>query len=309
MEPKETGTGSRTAAGPGSMDRLARFLGLFGLGLGLVEVLAPRRLASAIGVPERRGILRALGVREIASGIGILARGRRPAGFVVSRVLGDVIDLALLGAAARSLGANAPRLRAAAAAVAGVTLLDGIASVGLSRNGGHGRGGAATGLRRRARPGLEVRKAITIGRTPADLYSCWRNLAQLSRIMPHLESVTVIDAKRSHWVAKGPAGFRVEWDAEIVADVPDERIAWRSVEGSEVDTEGSVRFERTPEDRGTVVRVDLRYDPPAGAAGAAVAKLFGRDAAFEVHEGLRAFKQVMETGEVATAEGPRGTCR
>ena len=147
--------------------------------------------------------------------------------------------------------------------------------------------------------GVRVEKSVTVNRSPEELYNFWRNFENLPRFMSHLESVNVIDDKKSHWVAKGPAGSSVEWDAEIINEIPNELIGWRSVDGSEVRNAGSVHFTRGT--RGTEVKVVLRYDPPAGLLGAAIAKLFGKDPAHEVQEDLRQFKQLMETGEIARA--------
>jgi uncharacterized membrane protein len=116
--------------------------------------------------------------------------------------------------------------------------------------------------------------------------------------MDHLESVTVVDEERSHWVAKGPAGTRVEWTAVIHNEIPNEVIAWRSLEGSEVDNAGSVYFAPT-ENGDTEVRVVLRYDPPAGKAGAAMAWLFGEEPSRQIAEDLRRLKQVVEAAEPA----------
>lgn len=156
--------------------------------------------------------------------------------------------------------------------------------------------------------GIGVEKTVTINATPEQLYSFWRDFENLPRFMVHLQSVKVIDDKRSHWVATGPAGIDAEWDAEIINEIPNELIGWRSVEGSRVDNAGSVHFTRASGGgRGTEVKVVLRYDPPAGALGAAFAKLFGEDPAHQVQEDLRRLKQLIETGELATNESrPRG---
>ncbi|HEX9161605.1 MAG TPA: SRPBCC family protein [Thermoanaerobaculia bacterium] len=150
--------------------------------------------------------------------------------------------------------------------------------------------------------GIRVEKTMTINATPEQLFSFWRNFENLPRFMDHLESVKVIDSKRSHWAARGPAGLDAEWDAEIINEVPNELIGWRSVEGSRVNNAGSVHFNRATGDRGTEVKVVLRYDPPAGLIGAAFAKLFGEDPAYQVQEDLRRLKQLIETGEIATIE-------
>ena len=145
-------------------------------------------------------------------------------------------------------------------------------------------------------------KSIRIAAPVDTVYGFWRNFENLPRFMSHLKSVAVLDAKRSHWVAKGPAGIDAEWDADIINEIPNELIGWRSVDGSRVDNSGSVHFEATP-NRGTEVKVMLRYDPPGGLAGAALAKVFGEDPARQVREDLRRLKQLVETGETATTEG------
>jgi uncharacterized membrane protein len=277
-------------------ERHARALGWFSIGLGLTEFAAPQSVARLIGLDDDRRLVRFLGIREIASGIGILA-SRRPARWLWTRVAGDIMDLTLLGAAFGSPNADRRKLTAATAAVAAATVLDVRCSQQLSR------GAALTGPAR-------VTKSITINRPPEDVYRFWRDLQNLPLFMYHLESVAVTDEKRSHWVAKAPAGMKVKWDAEIIEDRPNELIAWRSLEGSDVDNSGSVRFERAPGGRGTVLRVEIQYCPPAGATGAAVAKLFGEEPAQQVEEDLRRLKQVIETGEILTTRGqPAGRPR
>jgi uncharacterized membrane protein len=144
---------------------------------------------------------------------------------------------------------------------------------------------------------------LTINRSREDLYEAWRNFTNLPQWMKHLKSVEVMGDRRSHWVASGPAGSTVEWNADISEDRPNEMIAWRSVEGSDVDHSGVVRFEPAPGNRGTMVTVEMRYSPPGGTLGSAVAAWFGEDPAQSIKMDLRRFKQVMETGEVITTEG------
>jgi uncharacterized membrane protein len=121
--------------------------------------------------------------------------------------------------------------------------------------------------------------------------------------MRHLVSVTATTDRRSRWIAKAPAGTTVEWTAEIVEDRAGESISWRSLAGSDIANEGSVRFAKAPADRGTEVRVELSYDAPAGSAGALIAKLFGEEPQQQLRDDLRRFKQVMETGEVVRSDG------
>lgn len=151
--------------------------------------------------------------------------------------------------------------------------------------------------------GIRVDKAITVNRPSAELYSFWRKLENLPRFMKHLESVTELDSKRSKWVAKGPLGKSVEWTAEIINEIPGQLLAWRSLEGSEVANAGSVQFKPSAGGRETIVRVEMRYDPPGGTLGAVFAKLFGEEPNLQVQEDLRRFKSLIEAGEIPTTEG------
>jgi uncharacterized membrane protein len=147
--------------------------------------------------------------------------------------------------------------------------------------------------------GTRVDRTIVIARPAADLYRFWQHLENLPRFMDNLESVTMLDGGRSHWVAKGPLGARVEWDAEVHNEIPNELIAWRSLPGSEIDQAGSVHF--TPTAEGTDVRVVLRYAAPAGKAGDLVARILGDDPSRQIADDLRRLKQVLEAGD-----GPTG---
>lgn len=149
---------------------------------------------------------------------------------------------------------------------------------------------------------IHVTKSITVNRSPADLYSFWHNLENLPQFMSHLESVVKIDETRSHWVAKAPFGTNVEWDAEITSNIENERIGWKSVEGSEIVNSGVVMF-RPTQDRGTEVKVVLTYEPPAGKLGSLVAKLFGEEPNQQVADDLHRFKSLMEARMIMTVEG------
>lgn len=153
--------------------------------------------------------------------------------------------------------------------------------------------------------GVHVRESIRL-EVPVDVvYRQWRQLDQLPRIMSHLRSVSETGDGRSHWVAEGPAGVTVEWDAEIVNEVEHQVLAWRSLPMADVVTAGSVTFRSGRGGRDTQLTVTLQYEPPAGRAGATVAALFGREPSQTIREDLRRFKSVLETGEVpaATAAG------
>jgi uncharacterized membrane protein len=157
--------------------------------------------------------------------------------------------------------------------------------------------------------GVKITQSITILKEPAELFTFWRNLRNLPRVMRHLQSVEVISDSQSHWVASAPFGKTVEWDAEVYTERENELIGWRSLAGSQVDTAGSVQFRKAPGNRGTEVTVTLKYDPPAGKLGAAIAAMFGESADQQVKADLRRFKQIMEAGEAPTIEcQPRGMC-
>jgi uncharacterized membrane protein len=154
---------------------------------------------------------------------------------------------------------------------------------------------------------MKATTVTTIRKPRHEVYARWRDFAALPGFMYHLESVDVLDDRHSHWVAKAPAGRTVEWDAEIVDDVPGERIAWRSVGKAAVDNRGSVTFTDAPADQGTELRVELEVTPPGGPLGALVAKLFGEDPRQQIKDDVRRFKQIAETGEVVRSDAsPKG---
>jgi uncharacterized membrane protein len=289
-------------------DPMARALGLFSLGLGLAQLAAPRRVMSAIGVEDtdrNRDTMLALGLREFTSGLGILGPGNT-AGWLQARVGGDIMDLALLAGALRSDDRDRRRLNVALAAVAGALVLD-VLATRRAREQGRENGdrraparelyGEADTAVTQGGPG-HVARSVTIRQPVETVYGFWRNFENLPRFMAHLESGRVTGERESHWVAKGPAGTTVEWDAETLEDRPHELIAWRSLPGASVPNSGQVRFQRAAGNRGTEVHVELRYDPPAGKLGALVAKLFGEEPSQQVSGDLRRLKQVLETGEV-----------
>jgi uncharacterized membrane protein len=158
---------------------------------------------------------------------------------------------------------------------------------------------AARGRRSAGSRGVSVLESVTINRSLEELYRFWRNLENLPQFMRHLASVERITDTISHWRSKGPAGVRVEWDAEIYNEVPNKLIAWRSLEGSDVVSAGSINFDRAGAGQPTRVTVHLQYSPPLGKVGAAVARLFGPDAETEIRQDLRRFKQMVETGQKA----------
>jgi uncharacterized membrane protein len=259
------------------VDEISRGLGWLSVGLGLAQILAPRAVCRIAGVPPVPTFTRLCGLRELACGIGILTQ-RDPSPWLKARIAGDAMDLACLAAAAPLSASRGGRISLAAAAVGGAAALDVYCSRELSG--------------RRPAP-LHVRTSIAIDRPPEALYSFWRDLSNLPTVMPHLKSVRALDATRSHWSAVGPGGA-IEWDSEIIDDKPNERLAWRSLDLSSVYNAGSVSFDRDPAGGGTVVTVELLYDPPVGTIGASLSKLLGRGQ--RIRADLPAFKQLMERG-------------
>ncbi|MDQ6618784.1 MAG: SRPBCC family protein [Pseudomonadota bacterium] len=150
---------------------------------------------------------------------------------------------------------------------------------------------------------LYVTHTLTIDKPAAELYGIWRDFSQLPKIFRQLEEVRVLDERRSHWRFVGPLGRSFEWESEITLDLPNQEIRWQSVPGADIANRGIVRFEQAPGNRGTVLRVQMIYDPPAGKLGAAIAALTGDEPHQQLKEELRRWKQRLETGEIATTEG------
>jgi len=304
---------------------LARGLGLFSTGLGLYQLLSPREFDELIGVranDDTETITRAVGARELGAAAGLLA-GPTPVAFMWMRVAGDLMDIALLGRALNGRGNRQDRVGQAMASVVAITALDVLASLVVTlearRISGHTGpdagsaeavgsttlGVATTGSEGGSR---RVVKSITVDRPRAELYAFWRDFANLPQFMHHLESVQVLDGegRRSRWRAKAPLGSTVEWEAAVTDEVAGERISWQSAEGSQVDNRGTVTFRDAPVGGGTVVHVDLEYDPPGGPLGVAIAKLTGEEPETQTSADLRRFKQVMELGEVVVSDSTIG---
>jgi uncharacterized membrane protein len=265
---------------------LARGLGALGVGLGMTELAAPNVLARAIGIrpsSQTALALRALGVREVVSGLSalMLPRAALP---LWARLAGDALDLGVIGWAAKTQRTRTERLAAAFVAVLGVAALDAV---------------AARRVQRATRTVIDpVIFAVTINKPPAEVYAFWRGLANLPRFMTHLASVTELGNGRSHWVAKLPLGT-VAWDAELVDDRPGERIAWRTIANSPLAHTGEVTFARAPGRDMTEVRVKLAIGFAGQAPNVRLAKLLTKP---HIKGDLRRLKQVLETGEVVRSD-------
>ncbi len=191
-----------------------------------------------------------------------------------------------------------------------------LTALGISRKSWAGAAMAAAGgmlvlraaLRSRKGPRhVHVQKTFTIMKPANEVYAFWRKFDNLPRIMTHLEDVRAIDRRYSHWKARGPMNMTLEWDAEIIDERENEFIVWRSCAGSDIENRGSVQFFPTLNGEATEISVALDYEPPAGKAGVLFARIFGADPEQQVREDLRAFKALMEAGEIPTIEGqPHG---
>jgi uncharacterized membrane protein len=280
--------------------RLSRALGGFSLGLGLVQLIAPRAVNRLSGVDDSAAahlVVPMVGVRELGHAAALLV-SRKPEPWVWTRVAGDAMDLTALGRALlQRRGTRRMRVAVATAAVVGITAVDVYTAI-------RARAHMASGSLRTK----HFEAAATVKCPPEEVYQFWHEFENLPRFMYHLESVQTTGDSRSHWAAKAPAGMRVEWDAEMIQDRPNRLISWRSVDGAPVSHAGSVRFVSAPGGRGTEVRVEMEYSPPGGKVGTALAKIFGEEPEQQVKDDLRRLKQVMETGEVVRSEGsPEGT--
>ncbi len=149
-----------------------------------------------------------------------------------------------------------------------------------------------------------IGRAVTINRPAGELFAYYRDFTNLPTFMENVERIDVLDLKRSHWVVRAPAGRTVEWTAVVTEEAQDSFIAWASEDGADIANSGRIEF-RDAGARGTVVTATIAYDPPAGTVGKLVAKLFQRDPSIQARRDLRRFKQLMETGEVATAARTR----
>lgn len=207
--------------------------------------------------------------------------------------LGTGSVLLLAGAARRSTAGACLALSAAPLFYRGLTGHWPLPANGVARDN------TTTALR--GDRGVHVREAIRMEVPVEEVYQFWRRLDNLPRFMSHLERVTETADGRSHWVAAGPAGLTVAWDAEIIHEVANQQLAWRSLPGSDVVTAGSVNFTTVRGGRSTQLSVHLQYAAPGGKAGAAIARLFGREPSQIIREDLRHFKQLLEAGEMPRA--------
>lgn len=260
-----------TAEAPQSGEMLAVGLGWFSLALGVAELAAPHSVARLIGVtPTEKTLttLRAYGARELGAGLAILAQPDRPT-WLWSRVAGDAVDLATLGAAMNLPTTDNRRAWAATVAVLGVTALDVICARRLSDEAEtparplfsdrRSAGGRLVAQRDRR---VRVSESITINQSMERVEERWANVQALPASLQHCRRAS---------------------------DGADERAI--------------VEFRHAPGGRGTEVRVEMEYTP-RGVIGTALAAVMGADPTGQVRQDLKRFKQIVETGEIVLSDGP-----
>ncbi len=272
----------------GTVERVARGLGWFSIGLGIAELTAPQAVGRLAGLRDvmwrkrerRHKMLRAHGVREIATGVGILTQ-RRPGPWLWGRVAGDAVDLASLGSASTDRRTHKRQLAITALSVAGVAALDVMCARRLTEK-----------VARIDR----VSRSVIIDRPAQEVYEFWRNFANFPRFMRFIEAAERIGGSRVHFRARTPMGRVVEWESEIMEDRPGE-ITWRTDENAPLPHSGVVCFEEAPGKPGTLVRVELQFHQRIGK----IAKALGGPQ-IVLEKNLRALKQILETGEVLQSD-------
>jgi uncharacterized membrane protein len=270
---------------------IAESLGWLSVGLGVAALFAPRTIGRLSGLDDKQGLIRLVGARELASGVGLLSQPNKTP-WLWARVMGDAIDLAVLATAHGQTQRGRSRALATAAVVAAITAADAAASLRHSKF-----------RRDDVAPDVYVDRSIIVNKTPQECYAYWRDLRNIASFTRGLEKVIPLDERRSRWIAKVPGRADLEWIAELTEDKPGERLQWRSAEGAPFKHAASVSFRVAPGNRGTIVTVGMHYHTPGGSVGATVARFLGPDPFGEVRENLRRFKQLIETGEIPTTTG------
>jgi uncharacterized membrane protein len=272
-----------------SAARLGVALGWVGVGIGIAELLMPRAMAKTTGLPPRS--VRALGTLELLASAGTLLQHRQPA-WRWSRIAGDLIDLSLLAWAGRRT--SNVRLPLITALFAGMTALDVLSAYDGQRQGAR-QGGLPSTLR--------ICKSFHIQRSPEACYRFWRNFENFPKFMSDVDSVQVIDATRTHWRMRATRGEPVEWTVELFSDIPSQQLGWRTIADSPLEHSGVVKFLPAYGHTSTRLDIDIIYKIPIGQPMDLLSLLFTDEPARRWEDDLRRFKQLIETGEIATTLG------
>ena len=280
------------------MDPLARALGWFSLGLGLAQIAAPSKMAQLIGVDDDDAtitMMRVVGAREIASGIGILTQPK-PTPWLWARVGGDAMDLALLRTAMASPRADQHRVATATAAVLGIAAVDALCSTRLTAEAD------APPETAHESSAVHATSAVTVNAPIDTVFGYWEDFQNLPRFMGDFASVQGLGNRQSRWRLTAPAGITLDWDVEITETVRNEKIAWTTSEGSQLNASGVVQFRAAPANRGTEVLFDAQFNPPGGELGKKIAGFFADALGTKIGNDLRRFKQLVELGEIVHSD-------
>ena len=299
-------------------EQLATALGWFSIALGVSELTAPRALARMAGLPESSvPVVRALGARRFGHGISVLAAPDRQEP-VWSRVVGDAVDLAVLFSALRSDESDEGRISGAIAAIAGVTAVDVFCATRLGQRRQEGRGWQGSGWQSGAQGdnrndwmqrGVRVEQATTINKSIDEVYAFWRELRELPALhaSPRIRAAALRPSRAG--ARRGQPACRSNGKPRSLEEREHEWIAWRSLEGADVENSGSVRFQRAPGARGTEVRVQLQYRASGRKARQGIAWLFGEEPSQQIHEDLRRVKTAARDGRDPAVGRPRPVAR
>jgi uncharacterized membrane protein len=252
-----------------------------------------------MGLAQGESLLRVIGARELVAAAGLLTQ-RNATPWLWARVAGDLMDLAVLSSSAAKAGDPSRRRRSlvALSVIGAVTAMDVAAGLRYTR-GSAGRFGVR--FDRASAGDAVLGESMVVNKSPEECYRFWRDLEKLPRFMSSVERVTPLDETRSHWVLSAPGGLKIQWDAQITHDEPAKRLAWHSLPHAQIAHAGVVRFDPAPGNRGTLVHVVAHYRLLRG--GARLARLLEAAPNARLREELRKFKQLVETGEIATTEG------
>ncbi len=282
---------SRSARTRRENPMVPRSLGWLSLGLAAAACLAPGALSRLTGLRHRGPLLRAIGVRELVSGIGLLTQ-ENPTPWLLSRVAGDAIDLAVALSALRASSPQRGRTLGTVGILAAVMAADLAASVqSLRASRSHAAADAYVGA------------SVVVNRPAQECYDFWLEQCNLPRFIGLLQSIAPLDDGRSRWVIGARAGATLDWTVETTANERTKRVEWRSLGESGVQHAGGVRFETPQGVHGTLVRLWMHYRTSAGKSVLSIAKLLGADPQSLAREDLRRFKQLLEAGEIASTKG------
>jgi uncharacterized membrane protein len=252
------------------------------------------RIIGLTGNDQDRTTMRLLGLREVASGMAILALVN-PIPGLWSRVAGDAMDLTLLGLAMRSPQTDRTRAVAATLGVVGIAATDLVSTFKL------GASQAAQGAGQRDQT-PRVAAAVTVDAAIADVFALWDGFQGLPRFMQDAADVQLTGERQSHWTVTGPGNTSLEWDARITDRQQNQHITWHTEEGAPVTAHGSVRFREAPGNRGVQVLFEAEFDPPGAGVGDLIAAPLAKAMSAKLGSDLRRFKQLVELGEIVHSD-------